>query len=561
MTKTRDRRKYFRESGPSLLTDPSYTVFIGGNNDESNHTIYSQNFGATADFNFIDDAMPAPYVDQDDGRTFHWVGLSPTVSPGGGNRNEHTFWSMGDGRNSSASPRMTVFWRSISTDSTGSGITTLSWSIVVEWEPYNAAPGYHYFQNTASIDFNTRTNEWFHFFLTGDDTSGFEMSVIGEDGVLHKLNQYLPVNATEFNGQWFAGLDFAANEPSGLVNGLGQLFLWASKYKNALTAQGIFITKLAQATHWHYKLNSAEMEELFDANGLIDPLTVSFYTSGRLRNYWEFDDNRGDTADTISDQTGHSPCNGASSNASLYTRYHLYPQPNSWGQTKSFALTQAGSKSINFGNVLDVDGSETRTYSGWFYWPAVTATNHFFFYKYDGSGVGVRHYIDTIEQLNFSYRDAVSGTVLAVRGTVKPTVAAWNHVCMTYDGSSTAAGVNMYLNGVRIGKTVLTDTLVTSISNTADFQVLGGDYNIFDLCIWSKEFTYQEQLELYNDGIQFDPLTHSAAANLIWNISPGNVPGDDSTGTTGIIQDRSTSGFDGTPFNTLAGDIVTSAPD
>src|SRR6202012_2175766 len=52
----------------------------------------------------------------------------------------------------------------------------------------------------------------------------------------------------------------------------------------------------------------------------------------------------------------------------------------------------------------------------------------------------------------------------------------WNLVCVTYDGSSSAKGVKIYINGELQETTVLNDTLSDSIRTTVPFKLGQRDY-------------------------------------------------------------------------------------
>jgi hypothetical protein len=57
---------------------------------------------------------------------------------------------------------------------------------------------------------------------------------------------------------------------------------------------------------------------------------------------------------------------------------------------------------------------------------------------------------------------------IAVQTKDSVSVGAWHHIGMTYDGSSRAAGVGLYLDGKRVETTTLTDNLKQSMTVTID---------------------------------------------------------------------------------------------
>jgi hypothetical protein len=79
----------------------------------------------------------------------------------------------------------------------------------------------------------------------------------------------------------------------------------------------------------------------------------------------------------------------------------------------------------------------------------------------------------------------------------------WNHICMTYDGSSKAAGVKLYVNGERQDVSVEKDSLTNSIRTTAPFKIgqrdSGGvvtNVGLQDLRIYARNLTPEEARSL-----------------------------------------------------------------
>jgi cysteine-rich repeat protein len=68
--------------------------------------------------------------------------------------------------------------------------------------------------------------------------------------------------------------------------------------------------------------------------------------------------------------------------------------------------------------------------------------------------------------------DYGAGEYLRVGSTTALTVDAWHHLVMSYDGSGTAAGVQLFLNGTDVtGPTALHDNLVGSIVNAGELEI------------------------------------------------------------------------------------------
>lgn len=93
---------------------------------------------------------------------------------------------------------------------------------------------------------------------------------------------------------------------------------------------------------------------------------------------------------------------------------------------------------------------------------------------------------------------------IQVQGTTNLADGKWYHAIVTYDGSSNASGVNIYVDGVSVSKTINQDTLVSSILNnhplTIGDQAGGGSAftgQLDDVRIYKKELTATEATQLF----------------------------------------------------------------
>jgi hypothetical protein len=109
----------------------------------------------------------------------------------------------------------------------------------------------------------------------------------------------------------------------------------------------------------------------------------------------------------------------------------------------------------------------------------------------------------------------------------KATIASsqWFHLVMTYDGSSNGNGVNFYLNGELMLKSIVLNTLSSSILNSANFNVgaIAVSSNNFrgrlsDFRLHNAELTPQQVEDLYT-------MNKAVAVQAHW-------PFTDGTGTT-----------------------------
>lgn len=160
-------------------------------------------------------------------------------------------------------------------------------------------------------------------------------------------------------------------------------------------------------------------------------------------------------------------------------------------------------------------------------------------------------------------RMSVRTTVAIPSGAVQAPYSTWHHVVATYSGSSTAAGVKLYIDGVEItSKTTVYDTLSATTLNTASAQIgrrsdatpLYFNGNIDDVAVYDKELSAAEVLTIFNT---YDPpnLTVTGpTANLVgyWKLGDGD--------TYPTATDSSVSANNGTYTNTEARDIEPYAP-
>jgi len=139
--------------------------------------------------------------------------------------------------------------------------------------------------------------------------------------------------------------------------------------------------------------------------------------------------------------------------------------------------------------------------------------------------------------------------------------SAWHNGVITYDGSSLASGVNIYIDGASEATNTNNDNLTSDPGSTIAAQISGRngttnafDSNIGDVSIWNKELSSGEVSSIYNSGAPNDLREHSAAANLVGYWFMGDF--DDFPN----INDRSVNNNVGVMTNMVIGDIVEDTP-
>lgn len=237
-----------------------------------------------------------------------------------------------------------------------------------------------------------------------------------------------------------------------------------------------------------------------------------------------------------------------------------------YGTTKSVEFNASvGGQYINFGNVLDVDGSEARTYSGYLKINTTGGTQQLH-YKTNGSNAGQQVYIHTTGIIQFYLRNITGGRIHIYSTPIIPTTG-WPHWAITYTGSKLAAGVLFYFNGLLVASTTVRNDFGTGTSSNSGELWVGQKYNlnanlkanIYSQPIFNRVLTALEILEL---STLDNAINHSTAAgSLIFNPRFGNHADDNTDSGSGdeVIKDLA-SGYDGLPISMVPGNIVTTSP-
>lgn len=130
------------------------------------------------------------------------------------------------------------------------------------------------------------------------------------------------------------------------------------------------------------------------------------------------------------------------------------------------------------------------------------------------SGAGYALLQRTGQGIRFLIEDGAAG-VLEVQGPVLAGNTPYI-VLATYDGSKTAAGVNMYVNGSSVALSTITDTLVGSSSNAEPFNVHGQGDGVPNASPFGSFF---REVGFTNDVIT--PSEHSEIYTKYWSPTYG----------------------------------------
>lgn len=160
----------------------------------------------------------------------------------------------------------------------------------------------------------------------------------------------------------------------------------------------------------------------------------------------------------------------------------------------------AGDAYTSMGDVLDFERTDELSICFWLRLPnGVPGDFVDLVSKYNGTA-GYRVTLDpNIVFRKFGVGQSLSASFLPSLGT------GWNHIAITDDGSSTAAGISIYLNGVAQPVTVGSDTLTSATTlNDGDFKI-GGLFetsvvDIDDVAVFRRELTAAQVEAIYDAG-------------------------------------------------------------
>lgn len=204
---------------------------------------------------------------------------------------------------------------------------------------------------------------------------------------------------------------------------------------------------------------------------------------------------------------------------------------------------------INWGNVLDKDGSEDFSISIWV-WADITSmpTNFLEWLGKRGAGAGWALRANTSETIFFLIGDGTNWN--QTRPDTDFNMAGWNHWVVCYDSSKAAADVTWYKNGVLKTTNILTDTYSGggSASNTESLRLgsINGEPSIkaTRLSIHNKKLNQLEINALYNNGVPVTAFEAGLSASAELDCI---MFGSEDTATT--IKDYSGNGYNGTLTN------------
>jgi hypothetical protein len=211
-------------------------------------------------------------------------------------------------------------------------------------------------------------------------------------------------------------------------------------------------------------------------------------------------------------------------------------------------------------SAFDFDRDDTFSLSAWVYYYDTTLFRIIFGKVQNGGNFpGYELHADaTNERVRFRLVGGGGGCGADCINVFSPLSSlsreSWNHVLVTYDGSSSASGVNIYINGQLQVPNVASDGLVSSVLNNTQLRIgdtaasAGDEFTgrIDDVRVYNRALSAQEALQLYNMGLSdglvagwhFNEGAGSDAIDYVSNDTDGgNLPGLASGGKIDAARD------------------------
>jgi hypothetical protein len=142
-----------------------------------------------------------------------------------------------------------------------------------------------------------------------------------------------------------------------------------------------------------------------------------------------------------------------------------------------------------------------------------TGAIHGIIAKYDDQGGGNEYgfyfRFNSSDEIEVEIRAGGSGNRIIVKTSGTNTSTSWQHVFFTYDGSSAASGVTIYVGGSSVGVTTVTNSLSSGSIDVGQAVTLGAreapnvsllDGSLDDMRIYSRVLNSNEVLALSNEG-------------------------------------------------------------
>ena len=222
-------------------------------------------------------------------------------------------------------------------------------------------------------------------------------------------------------------------------------------------------------------------------------------------------------------------------------------------------------ENINFGNILDFATNDAYSISFWF--NTSGSVQHMFANFSEASPRSGYSVLTVSGKVRFILFNNNSGIYVGTTNSYNP--GDWNHILVTYDGSESKLGVEMYLNGVKETLTNHAAATVNPYTTTGNDLVLGSNsannnfnYNgyLMESSVFDAELSASDATLLYNttgtnNGVPIDPRDVGLSPTFYTPL----VGPNDSFSTNWTIVDE-INGNNGTSVNMEETDKTSNTP-
>jgi len=250
--------------------------------------------------------------------------------------------------------------------------------------------------------------------------------------------------------------------------------------------------------------------------------------------YWSFDETSGsgEYITDLSENENHGNPSGGANTQGVVSRAHQFATNTDF---------------ISFGEAtpeLNFDRDDPFSVEFWMKTDSSSGGDIFGYLENDSPNTGYHlwYYGDpassgcSTNQLNFqlinTYPTNMAAVCVASSGATNLLHTGWHHIVITYDGSSLASGIQIFIDGQTQPLYVQSNSLTASIQGTNTF-VLGHDLNqgfvgsIDEFKIYDIELTQSAADQLYRLG-----RGYSIEANITYSSSPSTPVNFSGTGTS-----------------------------
>ena len=179
------------------------------------------------------------------------------------------------------------------------------------------------------------------------------------------------------------------------------------------------------------------------------------------------------------------------------------------------AATSVSGSYIKFGDNFDFERTDARSFSFWLYADSLSSAQILISKANVAPGYWIN--LNLNGKISFDLVNTFTTNELWMRTTsIVGESHVWNHIVVTYDGSSTPGGVVIYKNGVSLALDTLVNNLTSTILNAVELNI--GTYgnttsqpmqgNMTDVRIHDAALTSAQVLDLYYDDIAVSVIAH-----------------------------------------------------